>query len=72
MPEPTAAQALYGHLPSGEGREVEQRSKPPTSQAMFPSLPSLVPKPERQLSPAELKEAWRDHMLALAGLRRMR
>ena len=64
--EPTAAQALFGHLPSAE-RPVVEQSKPTTAQAMYPSQPSTQP---RRLSYDELREAWRDHMLALCGLRR--
>jgi hypothetical protein len=37
MPEPTAAQALYGHLPSGERREVAQRRTPSVADAIFPA-----------------------------------
>jgi len=68
MPNPpSAAQALYGHLPSASREPVEQRHKPTTAQSMYPSQPSLVPKP---MSYGELKAAWRDHMLALCGIRR--
>jgi len=35
--EPSAAQALYGHLPSGERPEVQQRSKPSLAASMWPS-----------------------------------
>jgi hypothetical protein len=35
QPKPSAAQALYGHLPSGERPEVKQR-KPNTADALFP------------------------------------
>jgi hypothetical protein len=64
----SAAQSLYPHLHSASRPEVEQ-PRPTTAQAMYPSQPSTQP---RQYSPAELRELWRDHMLALAGLRRVR
>ena len=68
MPKPpSAAQSLFPNLPSQERREVEQQLKPTTAQSMYPELPSLAPK---ALSYDELKAAWRDHMLALMGLRR--
>ena len=67
--EPTVAEALFGHLPSAVRPEVEQRYKPTTAQAMYPSQPSTQP---RRLSYDELREAWRDHMLALCGIRRKR
>jgi hypothetical protein len=35
--EPTAAQAIYGHLPSAARPEVEQR-QPDIASAMFPGL----------------------------------
>jgi hypothetical protein len=62
--EPTAAQALFGHLPSAARPELEQ-SKPTTAQALYPGLRSTAP---RQLSYEERKAAWSDHMLALSGL----
>jgi hypothetical protein len=65
----SAAQSLYPNLPSAARPEVEQRNKPTTAQAMYPSQASLVPK---RLSYDELRQAWRDHMLALAGIRRKR
>ena len=38
MPNPpSAAQALYPHLPSGERPEVKQRRKPNTADALFPA-----------------------------------
>jgi hypothetical protein len=36
---------------------------------MYPAMASSQP---RQLSYSELKEAWRDHMLALAGIRKVK
>jgi len=68
--EPSAAQALFGHLPSAVRAEVQQRHKPTTAQAMYPTMPSLAPKPERRWSQGELREAWRDHVMQLMGLRR--
>jgi hypothetical protein len=39
MPQskPSAAQALYGHLPSAVRPEVEGRRKPNTADALFPA-----------------------------------
>ena len=66
MPNPpSAAQSLYPHLQSG-AREPIKQSEPKLSAAMWPSL---APK---ELSREELKEAWRDYQLALAGLKRRR
>ena len=70
--EPSAAQALFGHLPSAARPEVEQRRKPTTGQSMHPGQPSLMPKAERRLSPDELREAWHEHLWALVGIRRKR
>jgi hypothetical protein len=36
MPKPSAAQAIYPHLASGEPAEVEQRRAPNVAQAMYP------------------------------------
>jgi len=67
MPKlPSAANQVYPHLPSGERPEVEQQ-RPTTAQAMYPTMATTQP---RRLSYNELKEAWRDHMLAKMGLRR--
>jgi hypothetical protein len=60
----SAAQALFGHLPSAARPEIEQ-PRPSVAQAMYPGLASSQP---RRLSYSELKEAWTDHMLALSGL----
>jgi len=67
-----AAGQIWPHLAQGTPDEVEQRHKPPTAQSMYPSQPSLVPKPERQLSYEELKAAWHEHLWALVGIRRKR
>jgi hypothetical protein len=61
--EPTAAKALYGHLPSAERPELAQ-SGPRLADAMY-GRPQ-----EPRLSPDELRALWVDHMLALSGLRR--
>jgi len=37
LSQPTAAQALYGHLSSGERREVEQRRRPNIADAIWPA-----------------------------------
>jgi hypothetical protein len=63
MREPTAAKALYPNLASGERPELAQ-SGPRLAEALYPRPQ------ERRLTPDELREAWRDHMLALMGLRR--
>jgi hypothetical protein len=65
MREPTAAQALFGHLPSA-AREPVKQSDRTLAEAMYPR-PS-----QRRLSPDELREAWRERMQELAGLRRRR
>jgi hypothetical protein len=62
--EPTAAAAMYPNLPHGTPSEVEQRRTSSIASAMWPR-----PEP-RPLSHHELKEAWRDRMMSLAGLRR--
>jgi hypothetical protein len=48
--EPTAAQSLYPHLPSGERPEVKQRT-PTLADAMFPSL-------SREQKAKEASQAW--------------
>jgi hypothetical protein len=63
--EPSAAAALYPNLPSSE-RPEQTQTGPRLSEAMWPRA---EPKP---LSPQELREAWRDHLMQLAGLRRKR
>jgi hypothetical protein len=49
---PTAAQALYGHLPSA-GREPLQRQQPSLAEALYPSL---VPKPKPPTNPARPRQ----------------
>ena len=65
MREPSAAQALYPNLPSGERPERAQTG-PRLSEAMYPR-PS-----QPRLTPDELREAWRERMQELAGIRRRR
>jgi hypothetical protein len=65
---PNAAQSIYPHLPSAE-REPIKQSEPKLAEALYPAL---VPKPERRLSPDELREAWHEHLWALSGIRRKR
>ena len=36
--EPSAAQALYGHLPSASREPAQQRRQPTVADAMWPSL----------------------------------
>jgi hypothetical protein len=69
MPPRSAAQSLYPNLPSAAREPVQRGREPTTAQAMYPRQPSTQP---RQLSYDELREAWRDHMLALAGIRRIK
>jgi len=63
MREPTAAQSLYPNLPSAEREPIKQSSEPRLADAMYP---------RPQLSRRELDDLWRDHLMALAGLRRRR
>ena len=73
MPNPpSAAQALYGHLPSASREPVEQRHKPTTAQSMYPTMASIAPKPQPRLSPDQLRAAWHEHLWSLAGIRRKR
>ena len=72
MPKPpSAAQSLYPNLRQGTPEPVEQqRLKPTTAQSMYPGHPSLAPKPQRRLSPDELKTAWFEYYWSLMGIRR--
>jgi hypothetical protein len=65
--EPTAAQALYGHLKSGAREPIERRQGGSLAEAMYqrPKPPLKNPYLE-PMSEAE----WRDQLWALAGLRR--
>ena len=70
--EPSAAQALFGHLPSAARPEVEQRAKPTMAQSMYPGMPSLVPKPQpaSNLAAACDENPWLEVMLRSVGIRR--
>ena len=82
--EPSAAQALYGHLPHDDGRmadwATQRRARNDVAAAMFPSLvPKPKPEPERShgtdtMSLAERADAdpWLEYRLGLAGLKRRR
>ena len=67
--EPSAAQALYGHLKSGAREPVERRQDGSLAEAMYqrPKPPLKNP----YLEPMT-EQAWRDQLWALAGLRRKR
>ena len=59
--EPSAAQALYGHLKSGAPEIIERRQQPSSvAAAMFPSLvpkpPPPAPRP--RMSPEEARYFW--------------
>jgi hypothetical protein len=79
--EPSAAQALYGHLKSG-ARDVVQRQREPNSvaDAMFGHLKPPAPKPapnryrESIVNLAALadQDPWVEYQLGLMGLRRKR
>ena len=67
--EPSAAQALYGHLKSGAREPVERRQGGGIAEALYPS-----PKPPLRnpyLEPMTETE-WRDQLWELVGLRRTR
>jgi hypothetical protein len=67
MPKPTAAQALFGHLPSAERPEVEQRRAPNVSGAMWPSLSR-----EGKANEAARTEQLRRKQAFIADLRELR
>jgi hypothetical protein len=61
QPKPTAAQALYGHLPTGDRPERTQRWQGGLAEAMYPSLSAkrseaTQAKQRRQQMLAELHE----------------
>ena len=66
----SAAASLYPHLKSGTRDVVERRDQPTSVAAAL--YPDLVPKPKPPNPYLErmTEDAWRDHLLALAGLRR--
>jgi hypothetical protein len=65
MREPSAAEALFPNLPSGE-RPEQAQTGPRLANAMYP-------RPQQpQLSSNELREAWHEHQWALAGIRRIK
>jgi hypothetical protein len=63
--EPSAAQALYGHLPSAE-RPERQQSGPRLSDALYPRSK------ERRSSYDELKAAWFERRMEMVGFRRIK
>jgi hypothetical protein len=83
MPDrtPSAAQAMYGHLPSGTP-DIVQRQRPPSpvADAVYSHLrPTLQPQPNRRQNTEEVSLAqrcdenpWLEHGLAMMGLRRVR
>jgi len=66
---PSAAQALFPHLPKGERAEQQQQ---PTQSLAASMYPALAPKPERRHTPDELRELWHEHLWGLVGIRRKR
>ena len=68
--EPSAAQALFPHLPRGTPEPVE---RPERNESVAAAMwPSLAPKPQSRLSPDQLRAAWHEHLWALSGIRRKR
>jgi hypothetical protein len=77
--EPSAAQALYGHLKSGAREPVERRQGGSIADAMYPSLvpkPKAAPnsprEPEVSLAQRCDEDPWFEWRLAMGGLRRVR
>ena len=69
QPEPSAAQALYGHLPSASREPIERRQGGSIAEALYPRPEPPLRNPYlTAMSEAE----WRDQLWALAGLRRKR
>ena len=64
MPRPTAAEALFPHLPRQSDVVAKQDHKATVAEAMYPR-PQTKP-----LSYSQVKDLWRDRMLEIAGLRR--
>ena len=69
----SAAAALYPNLPSGTPDLVERRTgrNGTVAGAMFPNLVVKPKSPNPYLEPMT-EQAWRDHLMGLAGLRRKR
>jgi len=68
--EPSAAEALFGHLKSGTPEIVQQRQQPASvADAMYPR-PKPAPK-NPYLTPMTETE-WRDQFFEMCGLRRKR
>ena len=67
--EPSAAQALYGHLKSGAREPVERRHDGSLAEAMYQRQKPPLKNPYLE---AMTETEWRDQLWALAGLRRKR
>ena len=62
-PPASLATALYPNLKSGMPDLVEQRAQPQLADAMY--------RPQsRSPTYSELKDAWRDHVMKLSGIRK--
>lgn len=62
MPRPSAAEAIYGHLPCQSGYVAKQQDKATLARAMYPSLVKPEPNP---------RDAWREYLLQSIGLRKV-
>jgi hypothetical protein len=70
---PSAAQALYGHLPRGTPDVVERRARRDTiANEIFPSLAPRPQPPKNPYLEPMTETEWRDQLWELAGLRRKR
>jgi len=67
------ASYIWPHLVASQPERREpQRERNLLAESMYPGHRTLAPKPKPPLTQSALQEAWRDHQLALAGLRRKR
>jgi hypothetical protein len=68
--EPSAAQALFPHLPHDDGQPVQRLKPASVAAALYPGLRSNAPpQPPTQ---REVREAWVERMMEMSGLRRKR
>jgi hypothetical protein len=74
---PSAAQAMYGHLPSGARDVVQQGRQGTVAEALYPRPPAPKPAPNRYRETTSLAarcdaDPMFEAGLALMGLRRIR